>query len=143
MGTMTETIDIEDFFRDTDAISAGRWIGDIPNCGPMRLKVRGTKSPEFEDALSARLRALPMSARDSSGSVPQRVIRQCEREAAADALLLDWDGLSSKGAPVTYTKPIAKSFINNPSGVFFAAVMWAAQRVDETRAAEEEAITGN
>lgn len=82
-------MDIEAFFRDTDTISAGRWISDIPGAGELRLKVRGTRSPEYEAAFSARLRAVPLSDRDATGAVPPETIRRCEREAATEALLLD------------------------------------------------------
>lgn len=137
-------MDISGLKRDASSIEAGRWIGDIPGCGDMRLKVRGLSSRAFEHARGRLLRALPRDQRDRDGTPLPDAAGRCFGLALAEAVLLDWDGITDSGQSVPFDAALARRWLTEPDfEPFRDAVVWAARVADNEAAARAEAVEGN
>ena len=129
---------------DLDKVDNGEWIADLPDSEGLRVKVRGITSLAYQKAMMQRRNAVPRSERLPDGDLPAEVDFRIVGEAYADAVLLDWDGLTSDGKPVPYSKEMARELMTDRAYLRFrAVVMWAALRVGENRAVVTETIMGN
>lgn len=132
-------MEISSFKRDASAIESGRWIDGIPGFGDVRLKVRGLSSHEFDKARSRHIRALPRDERDRDGTPTTSALTKCFALALADAVLLDWDGITDDGNSVPYDHALARAWLTEPDyEPFRDAVTWAARVADN----EAAVITG-
>lgn len=137
-------MDIAAFKRDASAIESGRWIDGIPGFGDVRLKVRGLSSHEFDNARSRHIRSLPRNERDRDGTPTPAAMSWCFALALADAVLLDWEGITDDGVSVAYDPDLAKAWLTEPDfEPFRDAVTWAARVADNEAAATNEAIEKN
>lgn len=131
--------------RDSAAIEAGQWIDNIPQMGDLRLRVRGFGSKAFVTAQAKLARAVPKDERMRDGQLfPATAIRVLG-EAAAEALLLEWDGLTDDAdKPLAYDAKLAKTWCTEPDyRHFLDAVVWASQVVENGRSEQTEAIEKN
>ena len=136
-------MDISKIKRNSAAIAAGVWRDNVDGEG-LRLYVRGFTSPEFQDAYTERLRAVPRAQRDDKGEVIALVQNRIHRETIADVGLLDWGGLTDAGTAVPYSKALARQFMTNRDyAELYEIVVGEMQSVDKTRAAIETDVTGN
>lgn len=137
-------MDIKNLKQNSAAISAGQWVGQIPNMGDLRLKVRGMGSAQYGLAYSRRLQALTRDDRDRDGTALPSARIRVTAEALHEAVLLDWDGLESGGKPLAYDSDQAFLWLTDPDYVQFVdAVLYAARVVDNGRAEVEGTTAGN
>lgn len=137
-------MDIKKIKRDSNKISEGVWVSDIPEAGDLRLKVRGMTSPLVQSLMSRKLRAVPKEDKGRDGSPKLEVVTRITSEVLFEAVLLDWDGLTEDGNPVKYSSALAKEWLTNPDYKEFAdTVAWAARAVDAGEAEAVEAVEGN
>lgn len=137
-------MDINDLKRDSAAASEGKWIADIPDLGNVRLRVRGLSSPKVIALRSRKERAVPRKERMRDGSLTPETAIRIGGEVLHEAVLLDWDGLTSDGKPVKYDPKLAADWCTNPDFQDFSnAVAWAAMVVDRGAADMTEDLAGN
>lgn len=128
--------------RDPASIESGRWVSDIPGMGDLRLKVRGMSSLAYQSTIGRLSRALPKDQRQRDGSPQPAAAMRIMGEALHEAVLLDWDGLSSDGAAMPYDAARAKDLLINPEWRVFAdATIWAANTVDNERQEAAEGVS--
>jgi len=137
-------MDIQSLKRNSAAIAAGQWVGDIPGLGDVRLRVRGLSSPIVVQTRNRLERKVPRDQRERDGSLKADVALAVFGQVLHDVVLLDWDGLTDAGEPVPYDKGLAEQWLTDPDFAFFAdAVVYAAQIVDKGRVEDAEALKGN
>lgn len=130
--------------RDAAGIEAGQWVGDIPNMGNLRLRVRGFSSPSVVTARSRKERAVERKERRRDGGLKPEAAMRVLSETLHEVVLLDWDGITEDGKPVPYSKELAKTWLTDPNmQPFNDAVSWAAMVVDNGEADKAEEIAGN
>jgi len=126
--------------RDT-AFTDGEWVGDLPGCGDMRVKVRAFQSPQVVSTWGRLSRAAPNDERQADGQLTEDAHARIDREVLLDVVLLDWDGLTDNGEPVPYSRDMARQFIQ--VGLFEAAVRYAAARVSHDINGRRDDLAGN
>lgn len=137
-------MDISKIKRDTNKISEGQWVSDIPEAGDLKVRVRGMSSPIVQSLMSRKLRSIAKVDKARDGSPKLEVATRITAEVIAEAVLLDWDGLTDDGNEVKYSKALATEWLTNPDYKEFAdAVAWAARAVDAGDAEIVEAVEGN
>lgn len=137
-------MDISKIKRDSNKISEGQWVKDIPEAGDLALRVRGMSSPMVQALMSRKIRAVEKSDRNRDGSPKMQVATRITSEVLAEAVLLDWAGLTDNGKEVKYSKALANEWLTNPDYKDFAdAVAWAARAVDAGEAEAKEQVEGN
>jgi hypothetical protein len=137
-------MEISTLKRDSAAISAGQWVGDIPGLGDVRLRVRGLSSPVVVATRGRKERKVPRDQRERDGSLKPEIGIVVFGEVLHEAVLLEWDGLTDGGKPVPFNSDLAKTWLTDPDFAFFAdAVVYAAQIVDKGRADQSETLMGN
>lgn len=137
-------MDIKKIKRDSNKISEGQWVSDIPEAGDLRLLVRGMSSPIVQTLMARKLRAVPKEDKTRDGSPKLEVVTRITTEVLHEAVLLDWDGLTEDDVPVKYNSALAKEWLTNPDYKEFAdCVAWAARAVDSGDAELTQAVEGN
>lgn len=137
-------MDISTLKRNSAAVSAGQWVDDIPGMGDVRLRVRGLSSPVVVATRGRKERKAPRDQRERDGSLKPEFGLILFGEVLHEAVLLDWDGLTDKGAAVPYSAEIAQAWLTDPDFAFFAdAVVYAAQIVDKGKVEAQGALEGN
>lgn len=126
-------MDAKDFFRPHAPIENGDWVGDIPNYGTVRLKVRGMGSVAYREAQEEALRKVPAEDRDAATGQPKIRAREAiVSRLLHEVVLIDWAGIENEGKPLKYSKKLAKMWCENPDYRKFAdAVAHAALMVDQ------------
>lgn len=112
----------------------GRWVGQIPGLGDLRLKVRPAGNADHRRRLDELLRAVPRADR-LRGLAPEKQ-REIEAEAILDAVLFGWEGVEGDGAigaadqPLPFDRETAKVLLTDPAYQMFRdAVDWASDAV--------------
>jgi hypothetical protein len=137
-------MEISTLKRDSAAVAAGQWVGEIPGMGDVRLRVRGLSSPVVVAVRSRKERKVPRDQRERDGSLKPEIGLVLFGEVLHEAVLLGWDGLTDGGEPVPYSEEMAKAWLTDPDFAFFAdAVVYAAQIVDKGQADSTESLKGN
>ncbi|MDP4024461.1 hypothetical protein Q8W71_17690 [Methylobacterium sp. NEAU 140] len=129
---------------DADKIEAGEWVGDIPEMGDLRLRVRGLQNAGYRRLQSRLIDAVPRSKKQG-GRVDPDELDRITSTCLASTVLLDWAGLEDEGgAPLPYSKETATEFLTNPAFRRFRdAVLYAATVVGDAGAETEKADAGN
>lgn len=137
-------MDIKDLKRDMASIEGGAWVDDIPQMGELRLRVRGSGYKEYTALLARLTRSVPREERDARGNLTQEAAIRVMAEAMHAKILLEWDGLTDDKVPVPYDKELALQWMTDPeTRPFLDAVVYAAQVVENGRAAADEMMSGN
>lgn len=127
-------MDIANLKRSTAIVEAGDWVGDIPQMGELRLRVKGLNSAQYKAIFSRKQRAVPKDQRERDGTVKEAVLHVIRGEALHEAILLGWDGLTSNGEPVAYDADQALAWLTDPEFEDFQfAVIYAAGVVGKER----------
>lgn len=148
-------MDLSEVQRDSTAVSAGQWVDEIPNCGDLRLLVRGLSSPYVVAVRSRLERRVPKSDRERDNTLKTTVALKIFGEVLHEAVLLGWENFTKSvpigegeegyippgevGHPalrkvaIPYNKEDAMTFCTHPDyGPFADAVSWAAMFVDRS-----------
>lgn len=124
---------------DVNAIDNGVWVEDFEGLDNVRLKVRGTSSPEFQRALQREILRLPKRERHRPDSVKFEEMR---KRLVGQICWMDWEGVEGEdGAPVEFTKDLANEIMTDRRYMILSdAVMVAVGRVDSglTETIEEQ-----
>lgn len=126
------------------AIESGAWVKNIPEMGELELLVRGSENRIARDLKSKLMRAVPQGAR-VDGLIPAEIMDRIDAQVAAEAVLIDWKGISDEqGQPIPFSKAKALEILLNPDlQAFNFAVTFASRMVATMKAAADEAIVGN
>ncbi|MBS7542528.1 hypothetical protein [Ancylobacter oerskovii] len=129
---------------NTKAIEAGKWVGDIPEMGDLRLKVRGIGNSDFNRRYDELVQAIPRAERPNNRLTPDAQ-RKLTAQLYAETILLDWEGLTDDdGAPVAFSMEFAEQVLADPEmRDFVFAVRYAAQQVAGETADSNKADAGN
>lgn len=135
---------LSDIKRDVVAIEQGEWVGDIPEMGTLRLKVRGAYNADWKRIQLKLMDAVPRQKR-AGGRIDQDELDRIISICLQSACLLDWDGVQDEnGAPLPFSKDLARDLLTDAQWQDFrSAVMWAASQVGSAQAAIVEADTKN
>lgn len=135
-------MELSNFKRNSAASAEGRWVDDIPTAPGLRLRVRGLTSPKAIAVRQRKERMVERKDRERGGGFKPEVAQRINREVLHEAILLEWDGLTDKGEPISYDSEFAGQLLLNPDFEEFAgAVTWAAGVVDrdDEEVAKEQA----
>lgn len=137
-------MDVSSLKRNSSLSEVGDWVDDIPGLDDVRLRVRGLTSPTVVSYRARRERRAPPSDRDRDGTLKPGPAMEALADALVEVVLLDWDGFTSNGEPVPYSKEQASEWLHDPDFMAFAdAVTWAAQVVGRDNKEKEEALGKN
>lgn len=137
-------MDINSIKKDSSLIAGGQWVGDIPDFGDVRLRVRGLTSPQVVTLRSRLERAVPKNERNRDGTLKYEANIRVFGQVLSEAVLLEWEGITDGGEPVPYTKEQAANWLTDPDFRTFAdAVTWAASVVDGGNADATDELAGN
>lgn len=132
-------MDIASIKRDSSLLETGEWVEDIPGLDDVRLRVRGLTSPTVVAYRARRERRVPPKDRERDGTLKLEAGMRVLADTLLNVVLLDWDGFTSNGEPVPYTKEQAAEWLYDPDFVAFAdAVSWASQVVGRGQTQAEE-----
>lgn len=117
---------------DPKKFEQGDWVGEIPEMGELRLKVRGIGNSDFRRMQSKLTEAEPRKYRVAGRLPPERqdaITAQC----LLHTVLIDWDGVQGEdGQPLPYSEELARDLLTKPEFKRFReAVAWAANVVAE------------
>lgn len=137
--------DINSLILTDDAVNVidnGVWVGDFKGYPGVSFKVRGmgsniAKKRMADEKAKARI--------GNEGEVlSEEQLAKVTAKVLADAILLDWKGLTDGGKEVRYTKALADKWLNSRNGEKLALlVLRAAYRVDAEPNAFVEKATKN
>src|SRR5215207_282633 len=132
---------LSDIKININAVEKGDWVGDIPEMGDLRLRVRGTDNADYSALQDKLLRA----ARRRNGNASREQRDQITATLLLETVLLDWDGiLDENNRPIPYSKDFAQTLLTDPEyRDFRMAVIWAADQVARTESKVEESDRGN
>lgn len=120
---------------DSAKAEQGAWIGDIPDLGNLRLKVRGLGNSDARRLRLKLIRALPKASREDpkeQDKINARIL--------AEAVLLGWENLEGE----VYSKERAFEILSDPDLAPFAdGVAWAAGKVAELEADQTDTDAKN
>ena len=137
-------MEISNLKKSVQKVEGGDWVGDIPQMGELRLRVRGLSSAVYKAVLSRKLRAAPKQDRERDGSIKEAVEHRLRGEALHEAILLEWDGLTSNGDPVAFDSELALTWLTDPDFEDFQfATLFAAGVVGKDRDDAGEALAKN
>ena len=105
----------------------GIWV---PLSATARIKVARMGNPRYRDCIK-RLSS-PYRVAGINDQIPPEVYQQMVREAVAETILVDWEGLTSDGDPVPYTRDKALVFCTDLKD-FYDFVLTAASSMETFR----------
>lgn len=117
-------MDIADIKQASATIGEGVWKESRVLKG-VRLHVLSSTSPAVSRAFRRMARAVPMSQRTESGAITEETEAQLEAQVLSDVALLGWDGITSDGKPVKFSRDLARDMMQ--SDLFREAVTQAAE----------------
>lgn len=135
---------LSDMKIDNDRLEQGAWVGDIPEMGDLRLKVRGMGNSDFRRMQQRLYDAEPRQFKVGGRLDPDRqdaILATC----ILATVLIDWDGVTDDAdQPVAYSREFAKTLLTEPAyRRFREAVTWAASTVAETSDVDQADASGN
>lgn len=129
--------------RHLPSIDEGRWVGadEVPALAEIRVKVRGASATKARDLHAAKLRSVPASEKEGGGLKPAAYNRIL-MEMLAEWNLVEIEGLTSGGKPVTADE-VRKLVLDPACQPLADLIMQAVAKVDATREAQIEELSGN
>ncbi|PJI56007.1 hypothetical protein CTI14_00290 [Methylobacterium radiotolerans] len=126
----------------------GDWVGDLPQMGDLRLKVRGFSNTDYAAFLAKEGAAVPRDQREGGrrdGPILPKVRDGILIRGMVEHILVDWDGLTDDAEqPLPFSKERAMELLADPDfRPFRDAVAYAATIVEEVEADKVEAVAGN
>jgi hypothetical protein len=136
-------MDLQGVKVDPSKIEQGDWVDNIPEMGDLRLKVRGVNCAAWRGLARKLAEAVPRNKK-VGGRIAQdeqdRIINECLLAVG----VIDWENLTSGGAPLPYAKDAARQFLTDPAfQAFRDAALWACTAVGADTAASSETDAKN
>ena len=136
-------MDINDIKVDSERVEQGDWIGNIPEMGDLRLKVRGISNADYQRMMQRQIGAIPRNKK-AGGRIDPVEMERVGAVCLFATVLLDWDGVKQNGVAVPYDKDLARKLCTEPDFRRFRnAVAWAAGEIDGSNAEAEAEAEGN
>lgn len=137
-------MDIANIKKSVD-LSPGEWVDDIQDHPGLRLKVRSIRYKPYRVAANAKMRKGGKRFNTDEGAIEAGVALG---GPLSEHILIDWDGVTSKGKAVKYSPEVALSILTADDDVgigqsFRDAVYTAASEVADRIAAATEEAAGN
>lgn len=125
-------------------LEKGAWVGDIPEMGELRLKVRGFGNADDKRIQAREIEKIPRHKR-VRGKISDEAQDAIMNARLKGAILVDWDGLTDDNdQPLKMSAELVDQFLNDPDyGKLRTAIIWAASIVAEDEAEGEEADAKN
>jgi len=129
---------------DAARLEEGDWVGDLPEMGGLRLKVRGINNEKYRKAQQRMIEALPRSKKPG-GRIDPKAQDEITSKCLLETVLIDWDGLEGDdGKPLAYDRAMAERLLTEPDyRRFREAVIMAAAQVGDRAVEAEKAVEGN
>lgn len=129
---------------DPERQEKGAWVDDIPECGALRLKVRGSQNADWRRMQAKLVDAIPRQKKLGGRIDPDEQDRLIT-SLLLNTCLLDWEGLDDEqGNPVPYDKDTARMLLTEPMyRRFREGVQWAANIVAEITDIDQKDAAGN
>lgn len=126
------------------ALEQGAWVGNIPDMGELRLKVRGSNNADWRELERKLITALPREKK-IRGLIDVKEQDAITCECLFQTGLVDWDGFEDdEGKPIPYSKELARDICFNPEYMRYRmAVSWACNVVAEEKTSEQDDIVKN
>lgn len=115
------------FKTDEQKEVGGVWV---PLSATARIKVARMGNARYRDCIK-RLSA-PYRVTGLANQIPQEVYQQLVRDAVAETILVDWDGITTDGQPVPYSRETALKFCTELKD-FYDFVLTAADSMETFR----------
>ncbi len=123
-----------DFKRSCEGV----WISGLPGWDDLRIKVRGSTSPVYRDAIVRLQREVPIAERNQDRSLSTDRADRLQGEILAEAGLLDWENLTILGVAIPYSKEKARELLTDQSLLEFQVmVLLQTERVGAIRDGED------
>jgi hypothetical protein len=134
---------LSDIALDSERQEKGAWVGDIPECGELKLLVRGVNNSDWRKLQSKLIEAIPRKKR--TGRLDVDEMDRVQSTCLLNTCLLDWSGVEDdQGNALPYTKELAHKLLFDPQyRKFRDGVVWAATVVAEQTAEDQTEIVGN
>lgn len=113
----------------------GVWI---PLSTTARIKVARMGNPRYRDCIKRKKAAY----RQTGIEIPSDVLEQMVRETVAETILVDWEGITTDGQPVPYSKETALTFCTDLQE-FYNLVLSASDTMETFRAEAQATIEKN
>jgi hypothetical protein len=126
-------------------LNEGQWVGDLPEMGDIRFKVRSTGFKPYKVAVAGLARRTGKKLRTDEGVIDFAVTTG---KALAEHILLDWEGVTDGGKPLKYDakKALAILTADDDFGIgeaYRKAVEWAGDRLAEQIKDQATEAAGN
>lgn len=126
------------FATDEQKEVEGAWI---PLSETARIRIARMGNPQY--AACVKRLALPFrSGGVLDEDIPDSVWKQITREAAAETILVDWEGVTRDGEPLPYSKEEALKLLTARKD-FYGLVLTAAQNMDNFRVRAQKQLEKN
>lgn len=136
-------MDLSNVSVDPVKVEQGEWVGNIPQMGDLRLRIRGAENADWRRLQSKLIAAIPRQLRIGGQIDPDEADR-ITSVLLRDAALLDWENLSEDGKPLAYSKENADRLLTDPTYRRFRdAALWASQNVGERVAVQTGDLVKN
>ena len=129
---------------DSAKAEQGAWIGDIPDCGDLALRVRGSQNADARRLRAKLIDAVPRDQR-INGRIDPAALDAIATRIMAETIVMDWSGLAGDdGQPILFSREAASRLLSDPDlRLFRDAVAWASERVGENAVEQIKADVGN
>jgi hypothetical protein len=101
-------MDLTRFKADPQLEDEGVWTSVDVGTGA-RIKIARIGNRRYREAMTKRLKPYRRALRN--GTLDERVTEQITAEVLAETVLLDWQGLTDGGAPLTYSAEAARTLL--------------------------------
>lgn len=130
---------------DSARAEQGDWVGDLPDCGDLRLKVRGVRNSDARRLRQKLLASVPRDQTERGGMLKPQADDEISAKITAETILVDWANLTDENdQPIPFSKEKALELLLNPDYfVFRNAVSFAANMVADIEKNNREADQGN
>lgn len=125
------------FKTDEQKEVEGAWV---PLSASARLRVARMGNPRYRECIK-RLSA-PYRTAGLASAIPPDVYQQLVREAVAETILVGWEGITTDGHPVAYSKEAALTFCTELKD-FYDFVLTACDSMETFRVAAQETTVKN
>lgn len=101
-------MDLTRFKADPQLEDEGVWTSIDAGTGA-RIKIARIGNRRYREAMTRRLKPYRRALRN--GTLDERVTEQITAEVLAETVLLDWQGLTDGGTPLTYSAEAARNLL--------------------------------